>query len=201
MSITLSHITAGYPGKPPLFRDFSLTLPDAGVIAFTGPSGSGKTTLLRLLCGQMPPQSGAVEGLADKKIAVVFQENRLLPWCTVLQNVSLVGEEETARRLLEQMELGDWLSHYPAELSGGMQRRVAIARALCYGGDVLVLDEPFKGLDDDLKLRLIPIIRQSAPLILLVTHDKEDIAALAADCITLTPHTADQPATAILTKA
>ena len=179
MPIEIRSLQAGY-GEAPVLDRVSLTLPDQGVVAFTGPSGSGKTTLLRVLAGLLLPQAGSVKGLAGKRISMVFQEDRLLPWCTVRQNVVLAGDEKTARSCLAQVELEEDMDRYPGALSGGMQRRVAIARALCFRGDVLMLDEPFKGLDDALKTRLIPHIRQSAPLIFLVTHDIEDVEAFDA---------------------
>jgi len=178
--IRLENITAGYELQNPVLQNLTLTLPKTGIVAFTGPSGSGKTTLLRLIAGLLKPFSGTISGLEEKRISMVFQEDRLLPWCTVLQNVTCVGAEATARQCLENMELGEHLHRYPGELSGGMQRRVAIARALCFGGDVLVLDEPFKGLDPALKERIFPHIRDAAPLILLVTHDEQDVQALGA---------------------
>lgn len=178
--IRLENITAGYEPEKPVLKNLSLTLPQQGVVAFTGPSGSGKTTLLRVIAGLLKPFSGTLSGLEDKRVSMVFQEDRLLPWCTVLQNVTCVGEEEAARRCLERVELLSHIHRYPGELSGGMQRRVAIARALCFGGDVLLLDEPFKGLDPALKERIFPHIRDAAPLILLVTHDEQDVQALGA---------------------
>ena len=109
----------------------------------------------------------------------IFQENRLLPWATARENVALVleGENtETASRWLLQAGLGDAMEKYPRELSGGMKRRVAIARALAYGGDVLLLDEPFRALDETNKQDLIGLIRRSSAdaLNILVTHDREE---------------------------
>lgn len=185
MSIELSHIHAGYPNKPVL-KDVSLSLPDTGVFSINGPSGSGKTTLLRVFAGLLP-YTGDITGLAGKKISFVFQEDRLLPWRTAEENVDLAlpaqCEREVARDWLRRMDLLDVTQAYPAALSGGMQRRVAIARACAYGGDILLLDEPFQGLDDALRARIAPHIRTAAPLILLVTHDAKDAAMMGAQPI------------------
>ena len=104
--IELKHVTCAYGEKTPI-RDLTLALPDAGVIAVFGASGSGKTTLLRLLAGRIQPASGTVEGLYGKRVSMVFQEDRLLPWRTALENVALVrdGSSGDATRLLDAMEL------------------------------------------------------------------------------------------------
>ena len=153
--IELKHVTCAYGEKTPI-RDLTLALPDAGVIGVFGASGSGKTTLLRLLAGRIQPASGTVEGLYGKRVSMVFQEDRLLPWRTALENVALVrdGSSGEAMRLLDAMELSAEAGKLPVALSGGMQRRVALARALNFGGDMLLLDEPFKGLDEALRARV-----------------------------------------------
>lgn len=173
--IELRNVTCTYGDKTPL-KDISLTLPERGVVGVFGPSGRGKTTLLRLLLGRITPASGTVEGLEDKRIAAVFQEDRLIPWRTVLENVAIVkdGSEEEAAALLADMELAGEGDKLPGALSGGMQRRVALARALHYGGDILLLDEPFKGLDEALRRRMIEKVKGSFPLILIATHDREE---------------------------
>jgi len=181
-------VHAGYEGKA-IFADFSLELPSHGALAVFGPSGSGKTTLLRLLAGLITPQKGAVEGLEDKTISMVFQENRLLPWCTSYENIALVQKKRLAcpqtLAWLERMELAAWRDSYPHELSGGMQRRVALGRACAFGGDILLLDEPFTGIDEALRERLVPHIKSAAKLIVLVTHDSEDAELFKAEKLVL----------------
>lgn len=188
MSIRLKNVHAGYEGKA-IFTDFSLELPAHGALAVLGPSGSGKTTLLRLLAGLITPQKGAVEGLDGKTISMVFQENRLLPWCTSYENIALVQKKRLAcpRTLawLERMELAAWRDSYPNELSGGMQRRVALGRACAFGGDILLLDEPFTGIDEALRERLVPHIKSAAELIVLVTHDSEEAELFKAEKLVL----------------
>lgn len=186
--IELQHIYAGYPGNMVL-SDFSLMLPEQGVIAIGGPSGIGKTTLLNVLAGLLQPTAGRISGLAGKKISMVFQKDRLLPWRTALQNVKVVLAKSDADHLathaLMQMELAEAAQLYPRELSGGMQRRVALARALAYESDLLLLDEPFTGLDEALRAHIAQYVKAAAPLIVMVTHDAQDAQALGAQMISL----------------
>jgi NitT/TauT family transport system ATP-binding protein len=177
--IELKNIVCSYDGKTVL-NDLSLSLPEHGAVAVTGPSGKGKTTFLKLLAGLVLPASGSIEGLVNKRVSMVFQEDRLLPWRTALENAALFcGDEVYAHETLVALELSDALKKRPDELSGGMRRRVAIARALCFGGDILLLDEPFKGLDDALKLRVARHVKGVFPLTIIATHDMEEAQMLA----------------------
>ncbi len=190
MSIRLMNVSVRY-GEKEVLSSISLTLPENGAVALFGPSGSGKTTLLRVLAGLECPKSGQVEGLSGKRVTMVFQEDRLLPWYTAYENVLLAlpdampNRERVARDWLSRMELADAADQLPAELSGGMCRRVALARALAYGGDILLLDEPFNGLDDALRGRVAAHIKNAAPLIVLVTHDEAEAALIDAQSISL----------------
>ena len=187
--IRFSDVTAGYGEKRPL-TGLSLSLPDSGTVAVFGPSGCGKTTFLRLLlhaddrkAGKGVPRvyAGRILGLEGKRFATVFQEDRLLLWRTARENVSLVNPSGDAGRILRSLGLAeDALCAYPAALSGGMQRRVSIARALNYPGDILLLDEPFKGLDIDTRALVADRIRGAFPLTILVTHDPAEASLLNA---------------------
>ncbi len=187
--MTLDHISFGY-GKKPVITDFSLTLPQAGTVCLFGNSGCGKTTLLRLLAGLEKPSSGTIHRPDSQKVAMVFQENRLAPWLTVQQNVELVlpdSDPAIVADCLAAVSLSDHADCYPHELSGGMQRRVAIARALAYGGDLLLLDEPFNGLDDNLKAQIATALCQRfdhCPIV-LVTHSAEEAALFDATILHL----------------
>ena len=170
MGIRITDLFFAY-GENQLYGGLNLSLPDCGVYALTGASGCGKTTLLRLMAGLERPKSGSVE--VDGRISAVFQEDRLLPWLTALENVSVVSDTETAERMLAAVGLANDVHRFPRQLSGGMCRRVAIARALAYGGDVLLLDEPFNGIDREAAQHIIAQLTafRDTRLIVLVTHD------------------------------
>ena len=182
MSIKIINLNVSFDDKE-VIKDLALELPDQGVVSIFGPSGAGKTTLFNCLAGLITPDSGQIIGLENKKLSMVFQENRLLPWFSALKNVAFVinGDEEKARRALSWLELSDAADKLPDELSGGMQRRVAVARALAYGGDVLLLDEPNAGLDESLAERMMSRILEqwSGRLVMLITHDSSLVEKFA----------------------
>lgn len=187
MSIVFDKVTFGY-GDTPLLREVSFTLPETGTVALSGPSGCGKTTILRLLMGLEKPQSGAIRGVDGTKLAAVFQEDRLLPWRRVRDNVALFCKDRAAaEQALAAVELQDWADAYPSELSGGMARRVAIARALAMQPQLLILDEPFNGLDAALRTRIAQHLAADADnrLTLLVTHEQQDRELLAPHILSL----------------
>ena len=156
-----------------------------GITCIVGPSGFGKTTLLHTIAGLVKPESGQiVDGPA--RAALMFQDDRLFPWMSALQNVAVVcGDEARARQALDAVELADEADSRPETLSGGMRRRVALARALAYGGDMLLLDEPFKGMDLPLIERLVPLIRACSVPVLCATHGPEEQALLGGDVLAL----------------
>ena len=165
-------LNASFNGSDVL-KDFSVELPDAGRVCFFGPSGCGKTTLLRAVSDRLTA--------AGMKVAWVFQEDRLLPWSTAFENAAISGaKKEEVTALLDAFGLSDAAKKRPAELSGGMRRKTALVRALAFGGDALILDEPFKGLDEASRAAAVALIREKGPeIILLVTHDREEAEMLA----------------------
>ena len=184
--LKLTQIFHSY-GDHPVLKDKNLTLLPGQRLAVMGPSGCGKTTLLRIALGLLKPSEGTVEN-TFRKTAAVFQEPRLLPWRTALENVNLVlgdGKNtlETAKICLEQVKLSDAFDKYPGELSGGMQQRVSIARALAAKGDLLVLDEPFKAMDEVLREQMISLVNQTEAAILLVTHEEAEAKLLGCEII------------------
>ena len=186
--LELKHISHAYDGKQVL-RDVSLTLGSGQRLALMGPSGVGKTTLLRIALGLLIPAEGTVTN-GFRKTAAVFQEPRLLPWRTAAENVNLVLSDDRstldrACAWLERMDLGEARDKYPRELSGGMQQRVAVARALAAEGDLLILDEPFKAMDEELRRHVMARVAQTDAAILLVTHDEAEAAALGCEIIRL----------------
>lgn len=155
--------------EKPILENFNLKIEDGERVCFFAESGFGKTTILRLIMGLEKAQIGSIKGLKDKKISVVFQEDRLIKNKTLLQNVELFGDKENAERLLEVLNLSDAKNLYPHELSGGMARRAAIARALNHKADIYIFDEPFNGIDKE-------NIEKTAQLILEITKNKTVIA-------------------------
>ncbi len=167
-----------------VIENLSYTFSNGMSYAIMGESGVGKTTLINALTGLIPTNGGSIE-TDFKRPAFVFQEDRLFPWLTALENVALVCNnkaiaEKILLRLLPDKES---LNKYPDELSGGMKQRVAVARALAYNPDVVFLDEPFKGLDEETKIstRELTFEEFKDKTLILITHDKED--ALFCDVI------------------
>ena len=171
--IQIRDLTLRY-GDKPVLDQFSLELSGSGLTALTGPSGCGKTTLLRVLAGLERPDAGTVEGIDPARTAVLFQEDRLLPWRTAEQQIADVLPRE------RRGEAADWLAFAelegegrtrPAALSGGMARRLALARCAALGGSLLLLDEPFTGVDLPRALRLLERLRGLRTPVLLVSHE------------------------------
>ncbi len=184
--IRLKGITQIFDGVP-ILDHLDCELPERGSVALMGSSGAGKTSLLRILAGISSPEEGAVEGLSGKRICLMFQEDRLLEWYSALKNVMLVmpqPSEAEARRILSQMRL-DNADAMPGEMSGGMRRRVALARAIAFAPEVLLMDEPFSGLDEETKQAIAPFVRKSASLIVFATHDIRETELLGADRVLL----------------
>ena len=186
MSVFLKNVSFAY-GDIPVLQDVTWHLPDSGVVCLWGASGCGKTTALRLLAGLEKPGGGRVDGV--QRVSMVFQEDRLLPWRTALENVLLTGADvEKACKLLAELGLTvEEAQAYPQHLSGGQQRRVALARALAAESDVLLLDEPFNGLDEGTWMDVVPLIKavaESRPVV-LVTHIREQVEALGAKVVHL----------------
>ena len=188
--IILKNISKAYDGKQVL-NHFSLTLPEGKRTCIMGPSGCGKTTLLNILCGLQKADEGEIRNLPGK-ISVVFQENRLCEQFTALENVRMVAPEktETAKDILARLGLVNDLYQKAASLSGGMKRRVAIARALCYDAPLVVMDEPFKGLDEETKETVMETVMQmtEGKTVLIITHDEQEAQRFADNIVVLQEH-------------
>ncbi len=170
--IKIRNMTLRY-GEKLVLDHFSLDLPARGLTALSGPSGCGKTTLLRAMAGLAHPQEGTVDGLDPTRTAFLFQEDRLLPWRTAAQNIADVlprSQRKEAARWLVFAELEGEAGAYPAALSGGMTRRLALARCAALGGDMLLLDEPFAGVDPARTGRLIDRLRALNVPVVLASH-------------------------------
>lgn len=175
-----------------VFHDVDLAFDDGEMVCILGPSGCGKSTLLRIIAGFEHPSEGSVRingkpvGGPSADHIFVFQHSGLFPWMTVAENVALGLRHLKSRRarqdqiqeFIEMVELDGFEQHYPRQLSGGMQRRAELARALAVNPDILIMDEPFSGLDflTHMKMReevvnMHAFIRKT---ILLVTHNIDD---------------------------
>lgn len=174
MAIKIENLSKSF-GEKSIIRDVSFTVPDKGIFGIFGDSGCGKTTLLRIISGLDTPSSGKISGNENLKLSVVFQEDRLLPNQTVLKNVSIISDGETALKCLKAVHLDDSAGLKTEELSGGMGRRAAIARALAYNGDLFLLDEPFKGLESELKDEFFSLFEEIAKTkpVVIITHDEQ----------------------------
>ncbi len=176
MNISVKELTKRYREKE-VFDRASFFIESGKTTAIMGKSGIGKTTLIKILMGLEKYDSGNIEGLKGKKVAAVFQEDRLCENLSPVTNVLIVCEKRiTAERIrceLAEIGLGDSADKTVRELSGGMKRRVAIVRSIMAESDILVLDEPFKGLDQETKNRVIDYLKKriEGKTVILVTHD------------------------------
>ena len=189
--IELKNLTKSF-GEKQVLKDLTWSVPEGRISVIMGPSGGGKTTLLRILLGLEHADSGTVLGLEGKRLSAVFQEDRLCENVSAVSNLRLVNpalSRKSAENMLEKLGLGDALRQPVRELSGGMKRRVAIARALCTEYDVLLADEPFKGLDEETKRRTMAFFSESAreKTVILVTHDPSEAEILGGRILPLDP--------------
>lgn len=180
--ITIDRLTLSY-GRQQVLKDCSLQVEPGSRVALMGPSGCGKTSLINVIAGLLSPDSGKVS--VNGKVSYVFQEPALFPWLTAVDNINVVLSDrpETlprAEQLLEAVGLSDCRDKYPHQLSGGQKQRIAICRALAYGGDILLLDEPLKGLDADTRDQVSALLLQewTGKTLLLVTHDPSEAQSL-----------------------
>lgn len=178
--IKLDNISLSF-GDKKIINELSFLFENGKKYAIMGESGIGKTTILGIIAGILKAESGSLS--ADGAIvAYAFQDDRLFPWLTVLENVTVVlngnkeEKKQKATEILQNIGLGGDINKYPEELSGGMKQRVAIARALAYDADVLLLDEPFRALDETTAKSVAEYLFDMTKnkTVIFVTHDKND---------------------------
>lgn len=184
-NISFRNVSKAFDGKSVL-NHLSISLFKGERVALMGPSGSGKSTVIKLLLGLMKPDFGTVD--FQGKASVVFQEDRLCEEFDAVTNVSIVtGNPEEAKEVLTKIGLTEIEGKAVSDLSGGMKKRVAIVRALLADGEVLVLDEPFVGLDEERRISTAALITKMlrGRTLLLVTHHEEEADSLTNRVIKL----------------
>ncbi|WP_090440393.1 ABC transporter ATP-binding protein [Natronincola peptidivorans] len=190
MEIQVKNLHKNY-GELEVIKNFNMMISPNKIHCIFGPSGCGKTTFINIVASLIPADEGNIEGMQEKTVSYIFQEDRLLPWATVEENILFVLEsrydekeaQQLADKYLSLVDLTNFKNAYPRELSGGMKQRTAIARAFAYEGDVLVMDEPFKGLHLELKKDLMEYIinygYRENRFFLFITHDVDEALYIA----------------------
>lgn len=185
MNLEIKNLNKSY-AEESIFKNFSLQLSDDKINCIIGPSGCGKTTFLNILAGLIEYESGSFNGISKNDISYIFQEDRLIEWLTVKENLQITLKkyykksslDDEIENLLDIVGIKSVEDKYPDELSGGMRQRVNIARAFGKPSKILLMDEPFKSLDYKLKYTIIDefknILNKNKRLVILVTHDLEE---------------------------
>jgi ABC-type nitrate/sulfonate/bicarbonate transport system ATPase subunit len=204
-AVRILDLTKDYPGGTRALEGVTFDVPAGQLTSIIGPSGCGKTTMLKIVAGLLPATSGQVivEGRAvagpGPERAFVFQDFALLPWATVLRNVAFglelrgtpKGEREaTAREYIAKTKLTGFEGHYPHQISGGMRQRVGLARALAVDADILLMDEPFASVDEQIRRKfqedLLRLLAEERKTVLFVTHSIEEAVYVSDQIVILT---------------
>ncbi len=185
MKITIKDLNKSY-GKEKIFENFSIEFESGKINCILGESGCGKTTLLNIIAGLIKVDTCRIDGITKKDISYVFQEDRLIPWLTIKENLSISLKKYYSKEKLEE-KINEILkiagiqgieNRYPHELSGGMKQRINIGRALGKPSKVILMDEPFKSLDYKTKYTIInefmKILENEKRIVVLVTHDLDE---------------------------
>ncbi|MGI6011330.1 MAG: ATP-binding cassette domain-containing protein [Ruminococcus sp.] len=184
MEYGLERVSKGYNGQPVL-DCVTLRLHPGRPVCVMGPSGCGKTTLLRLLMGLEQPEEGRVLHNTNQCMGVMFQEDRLLEWTSPVKNVQTVCDRkpEEIREHLKKVLPEDALEKNVKNLSGGMKRRVALVRAVMAPARILLLDEPFTGLDESTKKRAAGYLMEYLEdrILIFSSHQERDAGYLKAE--------------------
>ncbi|MBR5521160.1 MAG: ABC transporter ATP-binding protein [Oscillospiraceae bacterium] len=188
MRIDIKNLYKSY-GDTPVLENFSLSVDSEKPVCFMGMSGRGKTTLFSIIMGLMKADKGSVTGTEGKRFSAVFQEDRLCDELSALMNLAIVTEtpdKDKISELLLSMGLDeDEIRRPVTELSGGQKRRVAIMRAMVSDSDIVMMDEPFKGLDDATREQVIHRVKDNLKgrMLMVITHDESDAEMLGAEIV------------------
>jgi NitT/TauT family transport system ATP-binding protein len=173
-------------GDNVIFDNFNISFTSENINSIIGESGGGKSTLLNILSGLLKKDSGEIKGIDEDDISYIFQEDRLVPWLNIKENMELFiydyfSKDEGKNKIVEVfklLHLENIEMQYPGKLSGGMRQRVNIARALLKPSKLILMDEPFKSLDYKTKYsimkELIEILRKEDKMVIFVTHDVDE---------------------------
>lgn len=167
-------------GEKTVLQNFSCSIAEGQTNCLIGPSGCGKTTFLRLASGLLQPDSGSIH--SPTRFSFVFQEDRLLPWFSTLENITCLGiAKDKAIEWLSALGLQGEMDQPIASLSGGMQSRVCLARAMAFDADAYCLDEPFRGLDASTAQKAICAMKPAlqGKTVLLTTHHPMEASEIA----------------------
>ena len=185
MAFVINNLSKSFDTKL-IYNNFSFNFPEKGVFTLSGESGCGKTTLLRIIAGLDLDYTGEVIGGGKNNVSFAFQEYRLFPHLNAIDNVvfSISDRKDEAvynkskNMLLSLGFSTDDLLLYPSEMSGGMKQRVSIARALAYDADLILMDEPFKGLDAQTRQSAIRTVLESirGKTAILISHDPYELS-------------------------
>lgn len=196
MNINIKNLNKSYENEE-IFRDFNIEFNDKYINCIIGKSGCGKSTLLNIIAGLIETQSGEVSGVSISDISYIFQEDRLIEWLTVKENLDIALKKyfETSiidnkiEEVLKLVGIYDVKDKYPNALSGGMRQRINIARAFGKPSKVILMDEPFKSLDYKLKYSIIDefknLLNKEKRMVILVTHDLDEAIYFRGNIIVL----------------
>lgn len=185
MNISIRNLNKSYENEE-IFKNFNLDFYDEKVNCIIGNSGCGKSTLLNIIAGITEIQNGEISGVSLRDISYVFQEDRLIEWLTVKENLELALKkyfdnfilDGKIDEVLKLVGIYDIKNKYPSALSGGMKQRVNIARAFGKPSKLILMDEPFKSLDYKLKYTIIDefknLLNKEKRMVILVTHDLDE---------------------------
>lgn len=196
MKYQVKNIKKSY-GNVNILEDISIDFDEYTTTCIIGESGVGKTTLLNIIAGITDKDSGEIVGFGDKDISFIFQEDRLIEWKNVKDNISFVLENKISKiemeRVIDQylklVNLEQYKYYYPRKLSGGTRQRINILRAFIYPSDIIIMDEPFKSIDIKNKRNVIGLFKKLCKVkkktCILVTHDIDEAVELGDKIVAL----------------